>query len=114
MTLEKYITDNVDDFLDGDDEECDDSFLDECDADGVPEYDEVEECGDDLSECDAVPEYDEVEEDDELVESKKPVSKKRLNEKKIGCCPKKKSKGETMTLAEALGKTRPVRQKTPT
>ena len=114
MTLEKYITDNVDDFLDGDDEDCDDSFLDECNADGVPEYDEVEECGDDLSECDAVPEYDEVEEDDELVESKKPVSKKRLNEKKTGCCPKKKSKGETITLSEALGKTRPVRQKTPT
>lgn len=112
MTLEDFIIEDADDFLC--DEDSDDSFLDECDK--IPEFDEVEECGRDLSESDGIPEFDEVKDDDEeLVEAKKPVAaKKPVNEKKTDCCPKKKSpKGETYTLAEALGKTRPVRKATP-
>ena len=113
MTLEDFIIEDADDFLC--DEEGDDSFLDECDGKGIPEFDEVGECDvDPLKECDGIPEFDEVKEDDEVVEAKKPVAAKPVNEKKNDCCPKKKSpKGETYTLSEALGKTRPVRKATP-
>ena len=53
-----------------------------------------------------IPEYEDV--DDEVFDSKKiRTNSKAVNEKKKDCCPKKKERGEKISLSEALGVKRP-------
>lgn len=87
----------------------DEFIMDKEQDDYIPDFDNDEsvfEQDGDLTD-ETYPDYEKVD-DDEVFDSQKVQTKSNaVNEKKKDCCPKKKERGEKISLSEALGVSRP-------